>query len=89
MELIKNPNQQAKSFQMEQRESLWGCCEGGGDGVQIWAHQHFGYAAVYAICYILIYTFTLTVFRSMYDLEALRCPDSHNYSGKRCCGILL
>ena len=25
----------------------------------------------------------------MYDLEALRCPDSHNYSGKRCCGILL
>ena len=84
MELIKNSNQQAKSFQMEQKEPFWGCFEGGGGGVQIEAHQLFGYTAVYAICYILIDTFTLSVVRSMYDLEAWRCPDSHNYSGKRC-----
>ena len=41
MELIKNPNQQAKSFQMEQREPFWCCCEGGGGRAQIEAHQHF------------------------------------------------
>ena len=89
MELIKNPNQQAKSFQMERREPFRCCCEGGGGRAQIGAHQHFWYTAVYGICYILIYTFTLSVVRSMYDLESLRCQDSHNYSDKGFCGTML
>ena len=54
MELIKNSRPRAFKWN---NENHFGAFARGGGGVQIGAHQHFGYAAVYnAICYILIYT---------------------------------